>query len=258
MQWPDTGFVLGTRRHGESALIVELLTQRARAARRAGARRAVAAPARAAAARQRGRRELARPAGRASRHARLRTDRAARRAFSRRSRPARRAQCGGRRCCSRRLPEREPHPDCHRLVRGAAAGPRITTASTADWARGLCRAGNATCSPRSGSVSISARCAVTGTNQDLAYVSPRTGRAVSRETGAPYQDRLLPLPGFLWRPDAPAESRRHRRRPDPDPAFPAAPSVRAAGRCGCRKRASGCSSACGGSLLRDVHVMIRR
>src|SRR4051795_1087914 len=27
MQWADTGFVLGTRRHGESALIVELLTQ---------------------------------------------------------------------------------------------------------------------------------------------------------------------------------------------------------------------------------------
>ena len=27
MQWTDTGFVLGTRRHGESALIVELLTR---------------------------------------------------------------------------------------------------------------------------------------------------------------------------------------------------------------------------------------
>src|SRR5215213_7064359 len=27
MQWADTGFVLGTRRHGESALIVELLTR---------------------------------------------------------------------------------------------------------------------------------------------------------------------------------------------------------------------------------------
>ena len=48
------------------------------------------------------------------------------------------------------------------------------------------------------------RCAVTGTNQDLAYVSPRTGRAVSRDTGAPYHDKLLPLPAFLWR-DSPAE-----------------------------------------------------
>lgn len=49
-----------------------------------------------------------------------------------------------------------------------------------------------------------ARCAVTGTNRDLAYVSPRTGRAVTREAGAAYKDRLLRLPGFLWRPNEPA------------------------------------------------------
>ena len=48
-----------------------------------------------------------------------------------------------------------------------------------------------------------ARCAVTGTNEDLVYVSPRTGRAVSRESGARFHDKLLPLPGFLWR-DEPA------------------------------------------------------
>ena len=41
------------------------------------------------------------------------------------------------------------------------------------------------------------RCAATGLRSDLAYVSPRTGRAVSREAGAPYADKLLPLPGFL-------------------------------------------------------------
>ena len=32
---------------------------------------------------------------------------------------------------------------------------------------------------------------------DLIFVSPRTGRAVSREAGAPYEDKLLLLPGFL-------------------------------------------------------------
>jgi DNA repair protein RecO (recombination protein O) len=32
---------------------------------------------------------------------------------------------------------------------------------------------------------------------DLIYVSPRSGRAVSREAGDPYKDRLLVLPGFL-------------------------------------------------------------
>jgi DNA repair protein RecO (recombination protein O) len=41
------------------------------------------------------------------------------------------------------------------------------------------------------------RCAATGTTDDLIYVSPKTGRAVSRQAGAPYQDRLLRLPGFL-------------------------------------------------------------
>ena len=41
------------------------------------------------------------------------------------------------------------------------------------------------------------RCAATGVTADLAYVSPRSGRAVSREAAAPYRDRLLPLPPFL-------------------------------------------------------------
>lgn len=40
-------------------------------------------------------------------------------------------------------------------------------------------------------------CAVTGISDDLIYVSPRSGRAVSREAGQQYRDRLLPLPGFL-------------------------------------------------------------
>ena len=41
------------------------------------------------------------------------------------------------------------------------------------------------------------RCAVTGAVDDLVWVSPRTGRAVSRAAGEPYADRLLPLPEFL-------------------------------------------------------------
>lgn len=44
-------------------------------------------------------------------------------------------------------------------------------------------------------------CAATGVTRDLIWVSPRSGRAVSREAGAPYADRLLPLPGFLKRPE---------------------------------------------------------
>ena len=41
------------------------------------------------------------------------------------------------------------------------------------------------------------RCAATGATKDLAYVSPKSGRAVSREAGEPWRDRLLPLPAFL-------------------------------------------------------------
>jgi DNA repair protein RecO (recombination protein O) len=41
------------------------------------------------------------------------------------------------------------------------------------------------------------RCAATGSSEGLAYVSPRSGRAVSAEAGAPWRDRLLPLPAFL-------------------------------------------------------------
>lgn len=40
-------------------------------------------------------------------------------------------------------------------------------------------------------------CAATGATQELIYVSPRSGRAVSARAGAPYADRLLPLPAFV-------------------------------------------------------------
>jgi DNA repair protein RecO (recombination protein O) len=41
------------------------------------------------------------------------------------------------------------------------------------------------------------RCAATGEAGDLGYVSPKSGRAVSRKAGEPWHDRLLPLPAFL-------------------------------------------------------------
>jgi DNA repair protein RecO (recombination protein O) len=40
-------------------------------------------------------------------------------------------------------------------------------------------------------------CAATGTTADLVYVSPRSGRAVSRAAGEEYRDKLLRLPLFL-------------------------------------------------------------
>lgn len=44
-----------------------------------------------------------------------------------------------------------------------------------------------------------AECAATGSREDLAYVSPKSGRAVSREAGAPWGDKMLALPAFLRR-----------------------------------------------------------
>lgn len=40
-------------------------------------------------------------------------------------------------------------------------------------------------------------CAVTGETEDLIYVSPRSGRAVSSTAGKEWRDKLLPLPAFL-------------------------------------------------------------
>lgn len=40
-------------------------------------------------------------------------------------------------------------------------------------------------------------CAATGQIDDLVYVSPKSGRSVSKDAGLPYAKNLLPLPAFL-------------------------------------------------------------
>ena len=49
-------------------------------------------------------------------------------------------------------------------------------------------------------------CAATGVIEDLAYVSPRSGRAVSREAAQPYLDKMFTLPQFLLDPAMPADA----------------------------------------------------
>lgn len=46
-------------------------------------------------------------------------------------------------------------------------------------------------------------CAISGANDGLSHVSPRTGRAVRGSEAGAYIDRLLRLPEFLYRSDAP-------------------------------------------------------
>ena len=46
------------------------------------------------------------------------------------------------------------------------------------------------------------KCVVTGASGDLVYVSPKSGRAVSRSAGEPWSDKMLRLPAFLRERDA--------------------------------------------------------
>ncbi|MEK7266204.1 MAG: DNA repair protein RecO [Pseudomonadota bacterium] len=48
------------------------------------------------------------------------------------------------------------------------------------------------------------QCAATGSKENLIYVSPKSASAVSAEAGAPYKEKMLPLPAFLR--DASAEA----------------------------------------------------
>lgn len=43
-------------------------------------------------------------------------------------------------------------------------------------------------------------CSATGTNKNLAYISPKTGKAVCQEAGAPYKNRLYLYPHFITNP----------------------------------------------------------
>src|SRR5579875_2051045 len=96
------------------------------------------------------------------------------------------------------LPEREPHAD----VFASFAALLEALASAQDWqARYIAWECDLLAALGFG-LDLSC-CAATGATADLAYVSPKSGRAVSRGAGLPYHDKLLPLPAFLWR-SAPA------------------------------------------------------
>jgi len=93
--------------------------------------------------------------------------------------------------CEAALPERESHPACFEgfvALLDALKGEHWAEAYVG-WEVGLLA--------ELGFGLDLASCAAGGANDQLAYVSPRTGRAVSLAAGEPYRDRLLALPGFL-------------------------------------------------------------
>jgi DNA repair protein RecO (recombination protein O) len=189
MQWTDSGIVLGTRRHGESSVVLELMTAlhgRHYGLVRGGAGRRYTPML------QPGNSVLVTWSARIEEQLGTYTVEAQtmRAAQIIGSAPA--LYCVGYLASLLRLlPERDPHDGLHdglelimsQLERMEVAAPlvvRFEIAILTALGFGL----------------DLKECAATGSRHELVYVSPRTGRAVSREAGLPYHDKLLSLPAF--------------------------------------------------------------
>jgi len=94
------------------------------------------------------------------------------------------------------LPERETHPGVFEALEVLIALLEDAAHDPKHVASGLARMELGILSELGYGLDLS-RCAATGSMDDLTYVSPKSGRAVSREAGKPYHDKLLPLPEFM-------------------------------------------------------------
>lgn len=190
MEWSDHGVILSARRHGEGSLIVQLLTERH--GRHAGLvrggtgkrARGVYLPGNTVSATWRAR--LADHLGNyscellGSRAAALLDDPVKLAGLS--------SLCA---VAELALPEREAHPAVYRGFMIV-----LDAFEVGDWHAPYVRWELGLLAELGYGLDLD-RCAATGRNDALAYVSPRSGRAVSLSAGEPYRDRLLPLPPFL-------------------------------------------------------------
>lgn len=191
MDWRDEGALIAVRRHGESSAIIEVFTEshgRHAGIVRGGAGRRMAPVL------QPGAQLSVEWRARLSEHlGTFRVEPIKSRAASvmgdRRALAALSALCAQ---LSAYLPEREAHPalyaDTMALLDRLGAAP--------DWPEAYARWELALLADLGFGLDLT-RCASTGTAEGLVFVSPRSGRAVSRDAGAPYADRLLTLPAFL-------------------------------------------------------------
>ncbi|WP_028746068.1 DNA repair protein RecO [Rhizobium mesoamericanum] len=190
MQWHDRAIILGVRRHGETSVIAEVMTRER--GRHLGMVRS---------GRSRSMQPVLQPGNEVEITWRARLDehlgefriepltlRAAR--LMETATAVYGVQAMG--ALLRLLPERDPHPHLFEalevildnLHNPADAGElfvRFELAVLNDLGFGL----------------DLTECAATGARSDLAYVSPKSGRAVSRTAGAPWADKMLLLPPFL-------------------------------------------------------------
>jgi DNA repair protein RecO (recombination protein O) len=200
MEWHDRAFVLTARRHGENGAIVELLTEEH--GRHAGLVRGGQSP-KLRAVLQLGNEVAAVWRGRLSEHlGTIACELVRPHAAGLLDDPDRLAGLtAAAALVAAALPERELYPDVFASFEGllrALDSAADWPARYVGWERDLLAA--------LGFGLDLGRCAVSGTTIDLAYVSPRTGRVVSRAAGLPYRDKLLVLPRFLWC-DEPADRR---------------------------------------------------
>src|SRR5262249_17803701 len=186
MQWTDEGIVLGSKRHGEANAILELMTRahgRHLGLVRGGASARL--------------RPVLQPGNRISATWRARLDEHLghyavealdARAASFLSIPHALYGMTHLAALCRLLPERDPHPQIHAALEGvldSLLDPRCAGASVVRFELLLL-------AELGFGLDLSS-CAASGAEDDLVYVSPKSGRAVSRQAGEPWKDRLVVL-----------------------------------------------------------------
>ena len=196
MQWQDEAIIIGVKRHGETSVIAELMTRER--GRHLGLVRS---------GRSRAMQPVLQPGNRVEAVWRARLDehlgdlklepvrlRAAK--LMETATAVYGVQAMG--ALLRLLPERDPHPhlfDALDVILDTMDDP-------ADAGELFVRFELAVLNDLGFGLDLS-ECAATGIRHDLTYVSPKSGRAVSRDAGAPYADRMLMLPPFLKEGAAP-------------------------------------------------------
>lgn len=195
MEWTDRGTVLGTRRHGETSVILEVMTEQR--GRHLGLVRG---------GRSRKLQPTLQPGNDLSITWRARLDehlgvmsveptksRAAHIMESRLALSALQMQTE----LLRLLPEREPNARLFQALQVCLEHLNDPTL----LAELLIRLELAVLETLGFGLDLSA-CVKSGSNAGLIYVSPKSGRAVGADVGEPYKDRLLALPAFLTAQEA--------------------------------------------------------
>ncbi|MGK6321084.1 DNA repair protein RecO [Sphingomonas sp. DT-204] len=93
------------------------------------------------------------------------------------------------------LPDAQPYPRLYEALDGLLAAIEAAPGARG-WAGALVRYELLLLAELGFGLDLD-RCVATGSNDDLAYVSPRSGAAVSRSAAAGYEARLLRYPAFL-------------------------------------------------------------